>query len=133
MPEQDVATRQQRLIQRLTENPGVVESEVEATEGGDRLLHRRPHVGRGGWAWYTDSAGWLYRAALEDILGLRIRNGRLTVASCVPGEWARYEITYRYKFTVYQIEVENGGGGAVKSALLERRPGGERWGRVEGR
>ena len=81
-----------------------------------------PHVGRGGWTWYTGSAGWLYRAALETILGLRIRGDRLTVAPCVPGEWARYEIAYSHKSTVYQIEVENGGGGAVQGVSLDGAP-----------
>ena len=71
-----------------------------------------PHAGRGGWSWYTGSAGWLYRAGLENILGFRLRGDRLTLAPCVPGGWKDFEITYQYKSTTYQIEVENTGGAA---------------------
>jgi len=72
-----------------------------------------PHVGRGGWTWYTGSAGWLYRLGLEAILGLR-RVGTdgehreaLRVDPCIPERWPGYELTYRYGETVYRISVEN--------------------------
>jgi len=67
-----------------------------------------PHVGRGGWTWYTGSAGWLYRLGLEAILGLRRVGGdALTVAPCIPESWPGYELTYRYGKTAYKISVEN--------------------------
>src|SRR5213078_1520648 len=52
-----------------------------------------PHTGRGGWTWYTGSAAWLYRVALEDILGLRLRGRRLSVNPCVPASWSSFEVT----------------------------------------
>jgi len=80
-----------------------------------------PLAGRGGWTWYTGSASWLYRIALEDILGFHVRGARLTLAPCVPANWPRYEIVYRYKSATYQIQVENppGGKGAVQSVAVD--------------
>ena len=52
-----------------------------------------PYVGRGGWSWYTGSAAWLYRAALESLLGLSIRQGQLSLNPCVPAHWPSFDIT----------------------------------------
>jgi cyclic beta-1,2-glucan synthetase len=65
-----------------------------------------PHAGRGGWTWYTGSAGWLYRAGLEWILGFRLRENRLTLAPCVPSHWPRFTIHYRHRQTPYEITVD---------------------------
>jgi cyclic beta-1,2-glucan synthetase len=65
-----------------------------------------PHAGRGGWTWYTGSAGWLYRAGLEWILGFRVRENRLTVTPCVPPEWSGFTIHYRHHGTPYEIIVD---------------------------
>jgi cellobiose phosphorylase len=65
-----------------------------------------PHVGRGGWTWYTGSAGWLYRLVAESLLGLRREADRLHIAPCVPAEWPGYTITYRFGETRYRISVE---------------------------
>ncbi|MES2941289.1 MAG: glucoamylase family protein [Pseudomonadota bacterium] len=54
-----------------------------------------PYTGRGGWSWYTGSAAWLYRAALENILGLKIRQGELCLSPCVPAEWPSFDISLR--------------------------------------
>jgi cyclic beta-1,2-glucan synthetase len=66
-----------------------------------------PHVGRGGWTWYTGSAGWMYRAGLEWILGFRLRGQTLLLDPCIPGKWPGFEISYRYGATRYEIAVEN--------------------------
>jgi cyclic beta-1,2-glucan synthetase len=71
-----------------------------------------PHVGRGGWTWYTGSAGWLYRAALEAILGFRVDGNTLAIDPCLPKAWPGYEIVFRHcgagnKITCYEITVEN--------------------------
>jgi cyclic beta-1,2-glucan synthetase len=66
-----------------------------------------PHVGRGGWSWYTGAAGWLYRAGLEWILGFRKRGSTLCIDPCIPRGWKRFEITYHHKGSVYKITVEN--------------------------
>ena len=66
-----------------------------------------PHVGRGGWTWYTGSAGWMYRAGLEWILGFRLRGKTLLIDPCIPARWPGFEIVYRYGSTRYEIAVEN--------------------------
>jgi cyclic beta-1,2-glucan synthetase len=69
-----------------------------------------PHVGRGGWTWYTGSAAWLYRAGLEWLLGLRLRGTSLLLDPCVPSAWQGFEITFRYRSTRYEIAVASSGG-----------------------
>jgi cyclic beta-1,2-glucan synthetase len=66
-----------------------------------------PHVGRGGWTWYTGSAGWLYRAGMEWILGFQKRGPALRIDPCIPRGWESYGITYRHGATLYRITVEN--------------------------
>ena len=66
-----------------------------------------PHVGRGGWTWYTGSAGWLYRAGVEWILGLRVRGMQMSIDPCIPRNWREYSMEFRYHATTYKIRVEN--------------------------
>ncbi len=66
-----------------------------------------PHTGRGGWTWYTGSAGWMYRAGLESILGFKLESTRLQIDPCVPRWWRDFEITYRRSRAVYRIKIEN--------------------------
>ncbi|RBP10416.1 cyclic beta-1,2-glucan synthetase [Roseiarcus fermentans] len=66
-----------------------------------------PHVGRGGWTWYTGSAGWLQRAGVESLLGLRLRGPFLSVDPCIPKAWGRYEATMNFRTSRYSIFVEN--------------------------
>ena len=68
---------------------------------------RPPHAGRGGWSWYTGSAGWLYRAGLEHILGLRGRGDHFTINPCVPSSWTTFSITWKHRGATYEIEVSN--------------------------
>jgi cellobiose phosphorylase len=64
-----------------------------------------PHIGRGGWTWYTGSAGWMYRLIVESLLGLRLEVDRLRVAPCLPADWTGFTVHYRYRETVYHIAV----------------------------
>ncbi|MGH7913900.1 MAG: GH36-type glycosyl hydrolase domain-containing protein, partial [Candidatus Binataceae bacterium] len=66
-----------------------------------------PHSGRGGWTWYTGSAGWMYRAGLEWMLGFRLRGEKLLIDPCIPGGWRRFEIIFKYHSARYEIAVEN--------------------------
>jgi len=66
-----------------------------------------PHVGRGGWTWYTGSAGWMYRAGLESILGFRQVGATLRIDPCIPRAWPGFEIMFRFKSSRYDIKVEN--------------------------
>ena len=64
-------------------------------------------VGRGGWTWYTGSASWYYKAGIEYILGLKIKNGIMSINPCIPKEWKEYTIKYRWKNSFYNIIVKN--------------------------
>ena len=64
-----------------------------------------PHVGRGGWSWYTGSAAWMYRLVIESLLGLRLHGGRLRIEPCLPADWPGFTVHYRFHETVYHISV----------------------------
>ncbi len=66
-----------------------------------------PHVGRGGWTWYTGSAAWMYRAGMEGILGIRREGASLVVDPCIPAAWPGFDATVRLGATCYDIRVEN--------------------------
>ncbi|HEY5586334.1 MAG TPA: hypothetical protein VIK78_17820, partial [Ruminiclostridium sp.] len=66
-----------------------------------------PHTGRGGWSWYTGSAGWMYRAGLEYILGFQKNGDTVIMDPCIPAKWRDYCITYKFLDTTYHIKVNN--------------------------
>jgi cyclic beta-1,2-glucan synthetase len=66
-----------------------------------------PHVGRGGWSWYTGSASWMYRSAIESILGLVVTDKTLELKPCIPQSWEQFEISYRKGKSNYKILVLN--------------------------
>lgn len=83
-----------------------------------------PHTGRGGWTWYTGSAGWMYRLGLEAMLGLRREGAALRLDPCIPISWPGFSVTYRYGQAIYEIRVENptGVNRGVKQLLLDGQP-----------
>ncbi len=87
-------------VQRYQVEPYVIAADVYGAA---------PHVGRGGWTWYTGSAGWMYRVAIESILGLQIEGGHtLRLAPCIPDTWPGFSLHYRRPDgTQYEIEVKN--------------------------
>ena len=64
-----------------------------------------PHIGRGGWTWYTGSAGWMYRLIVESLLGLRLETDKLYIEPCLPSDWVSFKIHYRYRETIFRITV----------------------------
>jgi len=70
-----------------------------------------PHTGRGGWTWYTGSAGWMYRLITESLLGMRLAAGRLHFAPCLPPDWQGFRLRYRHRDTVYHISVRQSSAG----------------------
>lgn len=68
-----------------------------------------PHTSRGGWTWYTGAAGWMYRLAVETLLGLHLEVDHLRIAPCIPADWESYKISYRYRDTYYRITVRRVG------------------------
>jgi cyclic beta-1,2-glucan synthetase len=94
-------------INRASTDAGVRRYKVEPYVVAADVYAEPPHVGRGGWTWYTGSAGWMYRAGLESILGFRVRGGRLVVDPCIPRAWPGFELTFRYRSARYDLVVEN--------------------------
>jgi cellobiose phosphorylase len=76
-----------------------------------------PHTGRGGWTWYTGSAGWMYRLLLETLLGVNLEGNQLRLTPSLPGTWTTFTVHYRYRQTHYHIRITR-----VPDAL----PGGKR-------
>jgi len=107
-------------VQRYKVEPYVVAADVYSVP---------PHAGRGGWTWYTGSAGWMYRAGLEWMLGFRVRAGRLLLAPCIPADWPRFEIMFKHASAQYEILVDNPDRVCRGIASIEldgtRLPGGE--------
>jgi cellobiose phosphorylase len=68
-----------------------------------------PHTGRGGWTWYTGSAGWMYRLIVESLLGLQLDVDKLRIMPCIPASWTKFQIHYRYRETFYHITIDNDG------------------------
>jgi cellobiose phosphorylase len=64
-----------------------------------------PHTGRGGWTWYTGSAGWMYQLIVESLLGFRLEGDRLSFMPCLPPDWEEYALRYRYRETFYDVVV----------------------------
>jgi len=79
-----------------------------------------PHIGRGGWSWYTGAAGWMYKAGLESILGFTKKGKALVVDPCIPKNWKDYSIIYKYNNTPYNIRISNPQGlnkGVIKISM----------------
>ena len=76
-----------------------------------------PHTGRGGWTWYTGSAGWMYRLIVESLLGLRLEVDKLRVAPCLSADWKGFTLHYRYRETLYHIAVVQVRGGNGETSV----------------
>jgi cellobiose phosphorylase len=83
-----------------------------------------PHTGRGGWTWYTGSASWLYRVAIESMLGFQLRGTTFSLNPCVPQGWPEFELSYRYQSATYRILVDNSShtGRGVRDVELDGEP-----------
>jgi cyclic beta-1,2-glucan synthetase len=90
---------------------------------GDVLAHPS-HAGQAGWTWYTGSAGWMYRAGIESILGLTRVGATFAIDPCIPAAWPGYSVAWRFGATPYDVEVDNPGGRSrgVAAAWLDDRP-----------
>jgi len=108
-------TKTRTGIQRYKVEPYVVAGDVYAES---------THAGRGGWTWYTGSAGWMYRAGTEAILGFHLRGTKITITPTIPRVWPSFELTFRYHAAEYSITVENPRGvmSGVTAADLDGSP-----------
>lgn len=94
-------------IHHASTRAGVYRYKVEPYVIAADVYAEPPHVGRGGWTWYTGSAAWMYRAAVEWILGCRLRGDRLLIDPCIPRGWRNFSIEVRFGAAMYRVEVEN--------------------------
>jgi cyclic beta-1,2-glucan synthetase len=94
-------------INHASTRAGVHRYKVEPYVMPADVYSEPPHVGRGGWTWYTGSAGWMYRAGIESILGFRLQGTTLVVEPCIPRAWPGYSLSFRYHSSRYEIAVEN--------------------------
>jgi cyclic beta-1,2-glucan synthetase len=108
-------------INHASTRAGIHRYRVEPYVAAADIYSEAPHVGRGGWTWYTGAAGWMYRAGIEWILGFQLRGTKLRLDPCIPRAWRGFEISFRYHSSHYQIRVENsvGASGGVASLLLD--------------
>ncbi len=98
-------------VRKYRVEPYVVASDIYAAP---------PHTGRGGWTWYSGSAGWMYTLILESLLGVRLSGDRIRFEPCIPSIWGLYQIDYRYRSTPYHIVVQNSGtGSGVRSVVVD--------------
>jgi N,N'-diacetylchitobiose phosphorylase len=106
---------------------GVARYQVEPYVVPADVYGAPPHVGRGGWTWYTGSAGWMYRVALESILGLVWTGGQsLRLAPCIPDAWPEFSVRWRKPggTTTWEIHAVNAArqGRGVRSVRVDGRP-----------
>jgi cyclic beta-1,2-glucan synthetase len=94
-------------VNRTATRAGAQRYKVEPYVIAADVYSQPPHTGRGGWTWYTGSASWMYRVAVEAMLGLRLRGDTLVIDPCVPSSWPKFTIVYRHHQTTYRIVVEN--------------------------
>jgi cyclic beta-1,2-glucan synthetase len=93
-------TRSATGVQRYAVEPYVVAADVYAHPA---------HLGRGGWTWYTGSAGWMYRVGIESILGLRRHGKTFAIAPCIPAVWPGFHLQWKFGTSRFDIAVENPG------------------------
>jgi cyclic beta-1,2-glucan synthetase len=91
-------TRTRGGVERYRAEPYAVAADVYA---------HPMHMGRGGWTWYTGSAGWMYQAAIDAFLGLRLQGATFSVAPCIPTAWPGYSLTWVKNGTRYDVTVTN--------------------------
>lgn len=105
------------------DNPEKIELyQVEPYVMAADVYGAEPHVGRGGWTWYTGSAGWFHRVALETILGFTLEEGRyIRLQPRIPDSWPEYRIVYRFPEhgTRYDLRVEHTRTGFAAGLVLD--------------
>jgi cyclic beta-1,2-glucan synthetase len=97
-------------IRHAMELPGVNRYKIEPYVVAADVYGVAPHTGRGGWSWYTGSAGWMYRLIVETLLGLRLEVDKLRLNPRLPRAWETFKIHYRHHETFYHITVKRAGG-----------------------
>jgi cyclic beta-1,2-glucan synthetase len=103
-------SRTPEAVARYCAEPYVVAADVYSVN---------PHTGRGGWTWYTGSAGWMYRVGIEAILGITLRDGALQIDPCIPKAWPGFEAVVKRGRASYHIVVSNPAGVSCGVSRIE--------------
>ena len=90
-------TKNSQNVEKYKVEPYVIAADIYSAEN---------FPGRGGWTWYTGSAGWFYKVGIESILGIKKYGDKLKLEPKIPIAWDGYKAVYNYKDTVYNIEVK---------------------------
>ncbi|MCH7411627.1 hypothetical protein MM239_19735 [Belliella sp. DSM 111904] len=66
-------------------------------------------TGQGGWTWYTGSAAWMYRVALESVLGIQVTGNSFLLNPSISEKWDGYTVDFRLddNITQYHIRILN--------------------------
>jgi cyclic beta-1,2-glucan synthetase len=92
-------------INHSSTRAGLHKYKVEPYVAAADIYGLSPHVGRGGWTWYTGSASWMYRAAIESLLGFELRGQTIHLQPRVPSGWSTFSIDYRWRSSLYKISL----------------------------
>ena len=109
--------KNEQRINRYKTEPYVISADIYGVA---------PHEGRGGWSWYTGSAGWMFQFILESLLGLKRNASEIYFEPCIPDEWPGFEIDYKFGTATYKIKVNNSGQDKPPTYILDNRPQGDR-------
>lgn len=96
-------------VRHAADPEGMARYKVEPYVVAADIYSVAPHTGRGGWTWYTGSAGWMYRLIVETLLGLEVEADRLRLDPLLPDEWDGFRLHYRYRDTLYHLHISRGG------------------------
>ncbi len=123
----DAATRVLQLLNPIQHSDTASKARHYRTEPyviAADVYGAQPHVGRGGWTWYTGSASWTWRLGVEGLLGLRRESGDLRLQPCIPRHWEFYEMIVRERDCELHVRVDNPDGvtEGVAEMLLDGRP-----------
>ena len=92
--------KNEQRINRYKTEPYVISADIYGVA---------PHEGRGGWSWYTGSAGWMFQFILEYLLGLKRQADEIYFEPCIPDEWPGFELDYKFGTSTYKIVLNNSG------------------------
>jgi cellobiose phosphorylase len=121
----DKAGKLFNIINPINHSTNKKESEIYKVEPyviAADVYNKEPYVGRGGWTWYTGAAGWMFRAGVESILGLKMKgNVGFTIEPVIPSEWNEFEMTFKHDDSEYSIKVKREGAYSIKldDAILQ--------------
>jgi len=111
-------------VQHAASEAGCARYKVEPYVVAADVYAIAPHIGRGGWTWYTGSSGWMYRLIIESLLGLTRGDAKLTLEPQLPADWDGFTVRYRYGASLYRIHVARAVDGQPGLSIDGREQGG---------